>query len=418
MAHIEKRNRRGRGNSGTAFVWRARYRAPDGREHSRSFATKAAASRWLAEVETSKYRDEWIDPKVGKTSCGDYIDAWYATKADVAASTKLNIEGRVNKHIRPFFGELQVSAVRPAHARAFVAGLVASGLAPATVKSITLTASQVFAQAVDDSLISRSPFAKIKIPADRNREEMHFLTAEQVNTLAAAIDDRYRAAIFLSAYGGLRAGELWALRVERLNVPAGTVDVVASMSEAGGLHAGPTKTGKRRTIAIPRFLAQILGEHIGRYPSPDGWVFTAGEGGPVHHHNFRNRHYDRAIRVAQLPGVRFHDLRHTCAALLIAAGRHIEEVKTYLGHSSIRVTSDRYGHLFPEARAAMAEALEATYRNALAAHSRPRDEIGHAANAHQRPRRTADLHVLRTLRERTTGFEPATPTLARLCSTS
>ena len=140
-----------------------------------------------------------------------------------------------------------------------------------------------------------------------NREEMHFLTAEQVNALAAAIDDRYRAAIFLSAYGGLRAGELWALRVERLNVLAGTVDVVASMSEAGSLHAGTTKTGKRRTIAVPRFLAQMLGEHIGRYPSPDGWVFTAGEGGPVHHHNLRNRHYVRATEIAELSGVRFHD---------------------------------------------------------------------------------------------------------------
>jgi hypothetical protein len=94
----------------------------------------------------------------------------------------------------------------------------------------------------------------------------------------------------------------------------------------------------------------MLGEHIGRYPSPDGWVFTAAEGGPVHHHNFRRRQYTPAVESAELLGVRFHDLRHTCAALLIAAGRHLEEVKTYLGHSSIRVTSDRYGHLFPEAQ--------------------------------------------------------------------
>ena len=78
---------------------------------------------------------------------------------------------------------------------------------------------------------------------------------------------------------GLRAGELWALKVDRLNVLAGTVDVVASMSEAGGLHSGPTKTGKRRTIAVPRFLAQMLGEHIRRYPSPDGWLFTANDSG-------------------------------------------------------------------------------------------------------------------------------------------
>jgi integrase len=73
-----------------------------------------------------------------------------------------------------------------------------------------------------------------------------------------------------------------------------------------------------------------------------------------------------AIRpAAGLPErLRFHDLRHTCAALLIANGRHLEEVKDYLGHSSIRVTSDRYGHLFPKARTEMADALDTTYRNA------------------------------------------------------
>ena len=268
MAHVEKRTQVRQNGSKPLVVWRGRYRGPDGREHSRTFRTKVAAQRWLATVETSKFSGEWIDPALGKIPCGDYIDSWLATKSDVAASTKLNIEGRINKHTRPFFADMPVSAVRAAHARRFVADLVAAGLAPSTIKSITLTTSQVFAQAVDDLLIVRSPFAKIKIPADRNREEMHFLTAAQVNTLAAAIDDRYRAAIFLSAYGGLRAGELWALKVERLNVLAGTVDVVASMSEAGGLHSGPTKTGKRRTIAIPRFSLRCSASTSGAIPPP------------------------------------------------------------------------------------------------------------------------------------------------------
>ena len=106
---------------------------------------------------------------------------------------------------------------------------------------------------------------------------------------------------------------------------------------------------------------------------------------------------------------------HTCAALLIAAGRHLEEVKTYLGHSSIRVTSDRYGHLFPEARAARAEALDATFRAIPAASPRPELEIATQQNADQRSRGTADL---RYFRERTTGVEPATSTLARLRSTN
>ncbi|MDP9336942.1 MAG: hypothetical protein M3Q30_27015 [Actinomycetota bacterium] len=112
--------------------------------------------------------------------------------------------------------------------------------------------------------------------------------------------------------------------------------------------------------------------------------------------------------------MRFHYLRHTCAALLVATGRHLEEVKTYLGRSSIRVTSDRYGHLFPEARAAIADALDATHREVPAASPRPEPEIAMVANANQRPRKAADLRFLHLLRERTTGFEPATPTLARL----
>jgi len=193
---------------------------------------------------------------------------------------------------------------------------------------------------------------------------MRFLDADQVNALAGAIDDRYCTAVYVAAYGGLRAGELWALQLDRVNVLARTIDVVESLSEIHGqVVVGPTKTGKRRTVTVLRFLATMIGEHIGRYSS-DGYLFTSAMGDPVRHRNFMRRDYKPAVVAAELPeGLRFHDLRHTCAALLIANGRHLEEVKDYLGHSSIRVTSDRYGHLFPKARTEMADALDTTYRN-------------------------------------------------------
>ena len=208
---------------------------------------------------------------------------------------------------------------------------------------------------------------------------MHFLDADQVNALAGAVEDRYRTAIYTAAYGGLRAGELWALRVDRLNVLGRTIDVVESLSEVRGrLVVGPTKTGKRRSITVPRFLAEMLGEHVGRYSA--GYLFTAAEGDPVRHRNFMRRHFQPACIVLdfgqvvkdeagarQYEGLRFHDTRHTCAALLIANGRHLEEVKDHLGHSSIRVTSDRYGHLFPKARAELADSLDATFRSSAPA---------------------------------------------------
>jgi integrase len=257
---------------------------------------------------------------------------------------------------------MALARVQPMHARAFKADLLAHGLAPSTVKGILLTTGQIFAQAVDDGLIIRSPFAKLAMPQDREHEAQHFLTVEQVNQLASTISDRYRAAVYLAAFGGLRAGELWALQVDRVNVLA----------------------GKRRTIVVPRFLAVILGQHVGRYPSPDGYVFTAAEGGPIHHHNFRRRHFVPAVEATGLSGVRFHDLRHTCASLLVAAGRSLQEVKEHLGHSSIRVTSDRYAHLYPEAKMAMADALEALYDDAVTAPQRPHTEYARLSNPSDR----------------------------------
>jgi integrase len=94
-------------------------------------------------------------------------------------------------------------------------------------------------------------------------------------------------------------------------------------------------------------------------------VFTAAEGGPLRWRNFYARHFRPAVARARLPKqLRFQDPRHTRAALLIANGRHMEEVKDYLGHSSIRVTSDRHGHLFPRARQELADGLDETYRRA------------------------------------------------------
>ena len=116
-------------------------------------------------------------------------------------------------------------------------------------------------------------------------------------------------------------------------------------------------------------MAEILADQIGRYSSV--YAFTAAEGGPVHHPNFRRRHFLSAVKGVNesstrptVPvGVRWHDLRHTCAALVAANGQHMAQAKEYLGHSSIRVTSDRYAHLFPRARSTMADALDTTFAN-------------------------------------------------------
>jgi integrase len=283
----------------------------------------------------------------------------------VSERTRINIEGRLENHILPVFQLQQIGRIQPSDVRGFVASLTEK-LASATVKAIYLVFAQVMHAATVDGYIAKSPCVGIRLPSDRRRGEMQFLEPGQVDALADAVDDRYRALVYLASYAGLRAGELVDLKVSRVNLLDRTLEVVESASEVRGkLTIGPTKTGRVRTIALPRFLADMLGEHIGRYPSVGGYVFTAAMGGALRWRNFYARHFQPAVRRAGLPkGFRAHDLRHSCAALLIANGRHMEEVKDHLGHSSIRVTSDRYGHLFPRARQELADGLDETYRNA------------------------------------------------------
>ena len=375
MAHVERRRRQGRN------VWRARYRGPDGRERSKTFPRRVDAERFLNGVMAAGARGEWLDPTSARKPVSEIAAAWLVTKSGLSPRSRINIEGRLRNHVLPALGNMVVSRVRPSDVRAWVAQLIEQGLAPATVKGAYQIVAQIFEQAVIDDVIVRSPCRGIELPSDRNREEMLFLSAEEVNTLAASIEGRYQALIYTAAYGGLRAGELGALRVCNLQLLARTLEVQESLAEVGGrLVIGPTKTGRLRTIGLPAFLADLLGAHIGRYPARDGFAFSAAEGGPIRHRNFYARHFRPAVaHVGLNPRLRFHDLRHTCAALLIAEGRHLEEIKAHLGHSTIRVTSDRYGHLFPAAREALAASLDEAFQRAgprsrgpTAAHDGPR----------------------------------------------
>jgi len=383
-------------------------------------------------------RGSWIDPTSGKISFRAFAEDWLKTKVDVSPRTLINIEGGLTNHALPFFGDMHMNVIRPADARRFVTGLIEAGLAPSTVKGIYRTTAQVFQQAVDDSLIAKSPCVGVRLPSERKQEEMYFLTAAQVRDLAESIGDRYQALVYMAAYTGLRAGELHALTKDAVDLRAGTITVQGAASEVRGeLRFGPTKTGNKRLVAVPRSLAAMLREHLKRFPSDEGFVFLTREGRPIRHRNFYRRHFRPAVDKAHhaalaearepeaIPlGLRFHDLRHTCAALLIANGRHMEEVKDHLGHSSIRVTSDRYGHLFPSARKALAESLEATFQAAASSarmaqadgtesqtdEMRTKLQIVCSADDAVEAKNNTDQVVSL---ERTTGFEPATLTLAR-----
>jgi integrase len=171
-----------------------------------------------------------------------------------------------------------------------------------------------------------------------------------------------------AAYTGLRAGEIGALRVKRIDFRRGRVEVAESVSDvAGKLIVGPTKTYANRHVPMPPRLLDELSNYLGpRRNDREGLVFTSPQGGPLRHGNFYKSKFKPAVRAAGLPeGLRFHDLRHTYAALCIASTADPYAVMRRMGHSSITVTYDTYGHLFPERDAEITDALDGLFQRGV-----------------------------------------------------
>jgi integrase len=226
--------------------------------------------------------------------------------------------------------------------------------------------SQVLATAVEANRLARNPAAGVRLPRIVRRE-MHFLTAAQVEQLADSIAPPFPLLVRFDAYTGLRAGELAALRVGRLDLLRGRCEVVESATEvANELVWGATKTYERRTVRLPRFLCEQLGAYLADRPhAPGDLVFTMPQGGPLREPKFAERYFKPAALIAGLPAaLRVHDLRHTCASLLIREGASIKAVQHHLGHKSASITLDRYGHLFPEELDHLADRLDRLHAQA------------------------------------------------------
>ncbi len=188
-------------------------------------------------------------------------------------------------------------------------------------------------------------------------------------TLAEAMDPRYRAAVLLAAYGGLRAGELFGLRAKRVDPLRRTVAIAETVVDVGGHpYYGPPKTrAGRRNVPLPRVVADPLAEHLRTFGrQPDDLVFTAPEGGPVQLNVWRWRFWAPAVCKAGLEHLRPHDLRHTAVALWMAAGAIPKEVAARAGHTSVSFTLDRYRHLLPGSEQRLNDAIDALAEGAPA----------------------------------------------------
>lgn len=349
MGTIDKRAERGR--------WRARYRGPDGHEHSQTFGLKVEAQRWLKDQETSMAQSRWVNPSLGRTTVEQWLERYLPTRAsDLRPSSYERFESICRRHILPTFGHRTLESIRTDEVGQWAADLQDEEKAPSgrallsrSARKAVQTFNAVMQGAVDSNFIGRNPVAAVKRPED-DGVERDWMSAEQAVAVEAHLPVEFRVIVDLGFRCGLRWGELTSLRRRAVDVRASTitVDTGSARMASGVVKTGSTKTKKgRRTVPVARSVMARVAAHLEEFvaPSPDALVVSNRDGGPLSRQNFGRRVWRPTLEAAGLPEtLTVHSMRHGYATALIAGGRDPKEVQEWCGHESVATTLRVYAH--------------------------------------------------------------------------
>lgn len=356
------RNRRGRGE-GSVYQradgkWCATISAgytANGRRRRRTMfgGTKQAVQEELARVQLTLLEGTFIEPS--KLKIADYLDRWLddAAKPTIRATTYASYRVIINNHIKPKIGGVTLSKLTPVHVQAMYFALEREGASPRLRQLTHAVLSRALKQALKWDLVLRNVCNAVDPPRVPKRN-VAVLSRDQVATLLeAAKGDRLETLLLVAIGTGMRLGELFALQWENVDLERAAIHVRHTLVEIGGtLTLSEPKTSKsRRRIDLPKSVVTALRAHRERTHgegfSDAPWVFCNTTGGPLRRSHYHANVFKPLLKAASLPMIRFHDLRHTSASLLLSAGVHPKVVQERLGHSQIGITLDIYSHVLP-----------------------------------------------------------------------
>jgi integrase len=342
--------------------WRARYRLhPGGSQRARHFDRKVDAERFLTRVQGQLLDGAYVDPAAGQISLAAYAAAWQAAQVH-RPTTVAQVDAHLRNHILPHFGDRAIASIRPTEVQAWVRGR-SEVLAPSTVEVVYRIFSSMLFDAVADRIVVRNPARGVRLPRKQN-EPIAPPTVDQVEALLGEMPERYRAMVTLAAGTGMRQGECFGLTVDRVDFLRRSINVNRQLvlTGSGPPEFGPPKTvASIRTIPLPEVVGTALAVHLERWDTGgDGLIFTDAKRNAIRRNRFGEVWRPATVR-AGTEGLRFHDLRHFYASLLINHGESVKVVQARLGHASASETLDTYAHLWPDneerTRAAVDEVL-------------------------------------------------------------
>ena len=341
------------------------YSARDGCKIRRTFPTHGAARSWRADAQRQVERgalrsstattvresaEAWLD---GARSGAILNRSGDRYKPSVIRGYEQALRLRVLKAI----GAKRVSQVTTADLQLLVDRWRSDGLSPSTVRNTLLPLRAIYRRAVNRDGLPVNPTRGIDLPAVRGRRD-RIVSPEQAAQMIAALPVSDQPLWAMAIYAGLRAGELLALRWRDVDLKAGVVRVERSWDKREGPIEPKSRAGKRVVPIAPQLRAHLAAHQLASLTHPDGLVFGRTTTLPFSHSAVLAR-ARRVWTAAGLPVLGLHDARHTYASLMIAALVNAKALSTFMGHSSVTITFDRYGHLMPGSEAEAAALLDA-----------------------------------------------------------
>jgi integrase len=338
----------------------------DGRQKSQTFARRKAAETFLADVVTKVHAGTYRE--LQSITFAAYAEKWRAgLGGGIKPSTAASYRSILEHQLIPAFGPRQLASLTVDDVNIYLAAREGT-LKPKTLRNHLVLLGKLFGDAMESGYLAINRLAKSKAlrrPRALRPEddaEVEILDAAEVNQLLDQVSPHYLSLYITAVSTGMRLGELLAFQWG--DVAWSTRQLRVRRSLYKGQCFLPKSKKSRRAIDVgDQVLGALRALERARYGEagapPDAHVFLRPDGTLIDPDNLRNRVWEPAVKAAGLRHVTQHSLRHTYASLLIAQGENPKYISEQLGHASIQITMDRYGHLFPNQKRTTAARLEA-----------------------------------------------------------
>ena len=354
------RRDRGTGEKATWIASQQRWRARYVDENGKRRAVHSSIPGRKGERECSRRRDAAIErmrqglSEDGEQPLSEYLERWLRTaRRDLRPRSFEKYAGHVNAHIVPFIGPIPIARLRPPRIADLYDQLLDAGRTPSTVRYTHSVLHAALAQGVRWRVLPANPADGVDAPRAAAREIAPFTPAEVRQLLDGIAGDPLEVLVLLALRSAMRLGELLGLRWSDVDPATRLLNVQRELYRHGGewLTDAP-KSGKARAIRVNDDTLAMLRAYrlerseallaIGHRLADNDLVFLTDAGDPFDGHHLTERRFRPLLRRLDLPERRFHDLRHTAATLMLAAGVHPKVVSEMLGHADVQITLNRY----------------------------------------------------------------------------